>query len=375
MNTLLLTLALGAISTSKLGPYALADPNDGSLTQVIDACPRIAHWRVPDSAVAHQIDNYKALCPTGIVVLSVIVNPPVTYDTTMDPTTSAQDYWNRMTGNLAGITSTQVSWLEGPNEDEVLPGWGQDLAKAAWYGDFWAQLAGHINNAGYHPLVGSIGAGQPALAGALGPSSPNAFKPIADKLKASGLSWGWSYHAFSTDLTKDLAIESQQSLRYRQIRDQCQLAGIPIVLSEAGQATPGWLKRGTTAQAYLDWLTWFDQRLHEDTEVQGATLFQFGDRTTFAKFDLSSLAASFAAYLTNPGATCDGGPCGAPKDGGSSSSGSGGSLGGGSGGQASEVDTGAPNRCGCQSASAPALLAAALLALPLAGNRLRRRAS
>jgi hypothetical protein len=180
-------------------------------------------------------------------------------------------------------------------------------------------------------------------------------------------------------LSQDAAAAAADVLRYRRIRDECLLNGIQLVITEAGQAAPGWKQRGTPDATYLQWMKWFDARLDEDAQIAGATLYQFGDRGTLANFDLTSLSSDLATYLSQSTSACDAG-CAGPSDGGTGDAGArqdGGGPGSGvgpPGPSSGSPDTGF-NTCGCHSASAGGLAALLPAALALSSNRRRRRAS
>jgi len=390
--------ALCVLPTSKLGPHVLGNTQDTGAQTLLQACPRVAKWLTPDGSVAAEISSYRARCPGGVVVLRVYVDGATRYATTAGAAASADDFWSKMQPGLSGIAPSQVDWVEGPNELDNLPDWYHDLPTANWFASFWSRLADLMDAAGYHPLVGSIAVGNPAMAGENGAGSPNYFSPIAAAMKSKGYLWGWSYHAYTKDLTQDPAQEIWYSLRYRNTLAQCALGGVPLVLTEGGQDIPtGWQGRGTTAAAFLGWLEWFDARMQEDPEVVGVTLFQVGEHGTWQNFDLGPVAAALAAYLaqTRPdGGAGDAGlsPDAGPADAGRPDAGSfdaGGPDGGADAGPADAGDPGAfdgggpggggmePARggCGCGGSGLPAAaVTLALLGLMVRGKRDRRRA-
>jgi hypothetical protein len=216
------------------------------------------------------------------------------YSAANDPVASANDFWNQML--TQGLSSAgppnQIDWLEGPNEVENLPYWYNDPNSAAWVASFWSALADLMHNAGYNPLVGSLVGGQP--------SPPTVFAPVVATMKSKGYKWGCSYHSYTFGATMDVGTESAFALYYRQVRNQNGIAGIPLVLTEAGYLTPsstGW-QGHLTSNEYLSWLKWFDAQLKQDPEVLGVTIFQVGNTTDWQSFNLTPIAPDLANYLT-----------------------------------------------------------------------------
>jgi len=358
-SALMLSLALSALPYSKLGGY-FYDPGTATASKVLAACPRVVVFVLPNASAIAEISSLASRCPASKIVVRVDVTG-VKYDTTMGATQSALDYWNHINGSLAGLSTYDVGFVEGPSELENLPDWTGDATVAKWVADFTSAFADHVNAAGFHPLVGAIPSGAPKLAGETGATSTNLFKPIATAMKAKTYPWGWSYHAFSASLSMDEATEAPDSLRYRRIRTECALEGIPLIITEAGQAAPGWRYRGTLDQTYLDWFAWFDERLHEDADVVGAALYQFGG-TSHTSFELDTIAAGLAALIAAPAP--DAGP-GKPRDAGVVAGKDAGKTGGSSGPRGGGGTPVEPDN-GCSTAglgTAPAL--ASLLAYAL----------
>ena len=355
--SLLLSLALSALPHSKLGAY-IHDASSADSAKILSACPRVALFVLPSSAAPGTIAALASTCPDTEVVVRVGL-AGVKYDTSQAASQAALDYWNRINGSLAGLLPSTVSWLEGPDGLENLPDWTADAAAAAWVADFLAAFADRADAAGYRPLVGAIPSGSPKLAGEVSASSANLFEPIAKAMKAKSYRWGWSYHSFSTDLSQDAAQEAPGSLRYRRIRSECGLQGIPLVISAAGQAAPGWLSRGTSESAYLGWLRWFDARLHEDPDVQGAALFQFGGTAAaLSGFALAQVCDELVSLVAAPGP--DAGSAPPPDAGGQDDAGkktTGNTIPGGSHGTPVEPDKG----CSTAGVGATPCLAALVL--------------
>ena len=283
------------MSMSRLGPHILGAANNAGAVTVLDACPRVAKWVAPTPGIDLAISNYKNLCPSGSVILRVYVSPSMAaYSTADDPAASANDFWNKMSaqGLSAAGPSNLIDWLEGPNELDNLPNWYNDAATANWVATFWSTLADLMHNAGYNPLVGSLVAGQPSPAAV--------FAPLAAAMKSKAYKWGWSYHSYTFGATMSVSSETAYALYYRQVRDQNNLAGIPLVLSEGGYLTTsstGWQGQLTNDQ-YLSWLKWFDGQMKQDPDVLGLTIFQIGNTTDWKSFDITPIAQPLAIYLT-----------------------------------------------------------------------------
>jgi hypothetical protein len=365
----LLAALLAAAPASKLGPFVWA-PFDNDAAVVLDACPAVAVFVVPNPATGSALVARRNACPRTTSVLRVTVS--VQYDTTSRlPETAADDFWGRMQGSLGGIEPQTVDWLEGPHETDQIP-WTRDLTAAQWYASFWSRLSDSMHAAQFNPLVGSIAVGTPALDGDLGQGSTNLFKPIAEAMKKKSYPWGWSYHAYSAGLSQSASVEKNTSLRYRIIRDECALGGVPLILGEVGQGPVGWLSHQppTSSSAYLAWLKWFDGQVQQDPEVEGAALFQFGDTVTYKSFDLAALASDVSLWIATASL-----PDAGTSDAGTSDGGAAGSDAGGSGGSSSTVPVVGSgyvppaHGCSCSGADAACLPLVGLLALALRGRR------
>ena len=269
---------------SKLGPHLLGDPNDPAAQTLLAACPRVAKWVGADPA---SLSAFRTRCPQSAIVLRIYVPSTVHYAATDDAALSANDFWVRIQPDLP--PPALIDWLEGPNELDNLPDWYHDMTAAEWFARFWDALADQMNAAGYHPLAGSIAMGNPALDGEM--------NPLAGVLRSKPYLVGWSYHAYADDLTQ---LDPWTLLRYRMLG----MSGIPLVLTEGGQDGDrgGWRssQRSTAPTEYLDFLARFDRELARDDDVVGVTLFQVGDRTSWADYDLSPIASDLAAHITQP---------------------------------------------------------------------------
>ncbi|MBI4424486.1 MAG: hypothetical protein HY554_12195 [Elusimicrobia bacterium] len=287
-----------ALSGSKLGPHVLGDPGQPAVKALLDACPRVAKWLVGGGASSAQIAEYRRRCPGGTAVLRVYVPQSVKYRVSASPGAAAEDFWGRLSSHLGGFPPDLIDWLEGVNELDNVDDWYHNGAASAWFGAFWDRLADLMHDAGYHPLVGSIAVGNPALGGELLFGPEGAMGPLARVMKSKPYRIGWSYHAYS-NAPYDGEDLRYWALRYRSIRDQNGLHGYPIVLTEGGVDGPngGWRNRGISGEFYFQWLKELDARLKEDADVIGVTLFQVGQNADWAAFGLEPIAADLAAYI------------------------------------------------------------------------------
>lgn len=297
-------LDAAALSTSKLGPHVLGDPNDDAVKLIVDACPRAAKWLVGGGADLGNIKRYRSNCPGGVVVLRVYVPQSVKYRLSDNASASADDFWrNHVKPHLGGFPPSVVDWLEGVNELDNVEDWYHNGEASMWFAVFSSRLADLIHDAGYNPLLGSIAVGNPALGGELGFGAQGAMGPLAKVIRSKKYKVGWSYHSYGNELFAE-ADSKYWALRYRMIRDQAGLGGIPIVLTEGGQDGPrrGWRNRNTPEDQYFSWLMWLDEELKKDPEVVGVTLFQVGQSADWADFSLGPIADKLATYLKGSGA-------------------------------------------------------------------------
>ena len=245
-------------------------------------------------------------------MLRVFVPNSVRYSLSSEAAARAEanDFWNRISAPLSDLTPAEknaLDWLEGPNELDNTTDWYHNWEHAVNFGHFWDQLATHMHNSGFNPLVGSIAVGNPCMRGECARSDRNYFQPVADVVNARhGQGWqiGWSYHSYSQFLVKDVndGGEASWTFRYRRIRDETGLAGIPVLMTEGGLDTDrrnghlisgpncggqwGWQCRGVSPDAYMSWLAWLDDRLAEDPEVVGVTLYQAGQGGDWRSFNV-----------------------------------------------------------------------------------------
>ncbi|MBI4349571.1 MAG: hypothetical protein HY553_22235 [Elusimicrobia bacterium] len=285
-----------ALSGSKLGPHVLGDSQDGAALMLQDACPRVAKW-LANSGAVRAIRRYRERCPGGQVVVRVYVPQSVKYGLSTEPESAAADFFRRIHPALVETPPSLVDWVEGVNELDNVEDWYHNGAAASWFAAFSSRLADLIHAAGYDPLLGSIAVGNPALEGEQLFGRGGAMRELAEVIKSKPYKVGWSYHAYGNQLFNP-DDQKYWALRYRLIRDQAGLHGVPIVLTEGGQDGPrgGWQGR-SDADTYTSWLRWLDGELRKDAEVVGVTLFQVGQRADWAKFDLEPIAERLAAYL------------------------------------------------------------------------------
>ncbi len=287
------------VSNSKLGFHVLGNPNLPEVITIQNSCPKIMKYL--NGLDAQRIKDYKTKCQNGVVVFRVwIPNEQLGYSASDDPNAKAQQYWNSISPHLSGLGTQYIDWLEGPNELDGILNWYGDYNNATWFANFWSKLADIMNDNGYHPLVASIAVGNPALNNEIAQGVKCAMCPLADVMKSKSYPIAWGYHGYTKDLTYDVNTELWMSLRYRWIRDQCGLQGVPIVVSEGGKDLPSWIEAGLSSASYFDWLKWYDQQIQSDSEVIGVTLFQIGGGTTdWQNFNLEPLANDVSNYISS----------------------------------------------------------------------------
>jgi hypothetical protein len=342
---LVLAAALGATTPSRsmLGVFVTGD--DDTARALLDACPRVAVFSAPSNGSAAAIAAYKATCPEGIAIARVgIAGMAVVGAATLDQFRLA---WQ---ADVAALPLTPgQDGVEGPSEPVGSP---------AGLAAFWASFASFVNGMNLRPVVGAL----PSAMGGVGSAATDPFCTTVEALRFPGtLTWWWSYHARSPTMTTNALREAATSLGYRQVRADCSLVGVPLVVTEAGPAGRGWL------EADAEWLAWLDARLAEDADlpgtpgVKGAAVVAAGPG---ANPDLAPVLAPLLAQLANAppsdGGTPDGG-----VDGGSDAGSA--PLGPHPGQSGPLVPTQAK---GCSSGGAAAVLALAPLLLAL---RRRRR--
>lgn len=301
----------GGTGASKLGPHFLGTAWGTCPDRLVEHCPSVVKFMYGQGH--DRLDELQQSCPNTQTVLRVYVPQTVNYTLDDERTARAEadDFWNRLWNDLQHLSAAEKSsldWLEGPNEVDNLPDWYHNWDKAVNFAYFWDQLATHMHNNGFNPLVGSIAVGNPCMIGECPQSNRNYFQPVTDVIKAKhdqGWRIGWSYHGYSQFLVKNTDDEGEQSwtFRYRQTRAETGLEGIPIILTEGGQDTDrgrrdliigdsrcegqwGWQCRGTSAQDYMDWLAWFDRQMQSESDVLGATLYQAAQSDDWWSFNI-----------------------------------------------------------------------------------------
>lgn len=294
---------------SKLGVHFLAGGSNNACGQkFIDACPAVI--KLLDGEF-HNIGAIRQECPQSSIVLRVFVphanGGGPKYTAGQNPASAATDFYNRIASKLDGVSASGI-WLEGPNELDNFADWYHDWSEANFIAQFWSHLADKIHNRGFMPLVGSIAVGNPYLKSDTG-MNVNFMQPLADVMKQKSYAIGWAYHAYSDNLHQTTGgQEHYTSLRYRVIRDEVGLQSFPLILSEGGQDNcvddgeddAGWRKKFNDSQ-YLGWLDWFNDRMKEDSDVYGLTIFQAGNTSDWNAFDICPIADSLAARMGDDG--------------------------------------------------------------------------
>jgi hypothetical protein len=334
MSAILLALALSA-STTKLGVFVAGNDATSQALLAAPVCPGLVVFPLTVSTPPPmaQAAAFRSACP-GSFVVAQVGDPGMTAVDAVTANVSWQNTWLNL---LNTLVLTNFDAVEGPPDPQGHPE------------AFWPAFALLVQGIGKVPIVGSLAAG----------ASSSSFCLTADAMVAAlSANWAWSFHAFSTGLTQNVATESSTTFGYRALHDACRsLAGIHIYLTQAGPALPRSWK--TTDGA---WPSFLDAQLALDGEVVGAALFEAGgtDRS------LAPIATQLAALLQNPPAP-DGGTPDAGADAGRS---------GIAQGSGNFVPGGPPGNypsSGCASAGAGAGLALLALAAPLALKRRRDR--
>jgi hypothetical protein len=284
---LVLAISLAAAPPpTMLGAFLAGD--DDVARALIDSCPRVAVFPVPSNgSAASQIAAYKASCPEGIAIVRV-GDPRMRVDAASAALASGA--WAREIQAL-GLTPGQDA-VEGPTL----------VGPAAALAAFWAQFATLVNALNLRPVIGALPAAMPGL----GSHRTDPFCATVDALRFPGtLTWWWSYHARSPTMTTNAEREAATSLGYRQIRKDCDLVGVPFVVTEAGPSGRAWAARDA------EWLAWLDARLAEDADrpgtpgVKGAAVLAAGKG---AKPDLAPVLAPLLTELTSASAPDGGAP-------------------------------------------------------------------
>lgn len=291
---------------SKIGIHLLGRYTPGAKKVIESECPVIKILGT-HSAMMRALEDYKTRHPKGIVVLRIYT--PIRYSISQNPAVCARDFWDRvLEPEVSKLSEQQKGWidyLEGPNECDTTPCWG-NVGEANWYSAFSVALVELISEHGFKPCVGNIPVGNPPGSADDIEAKIRAYIPAVRAAKEAG--GCWSYHAYTCLYTKDLGTESFYSLRYRRFYDIFKkhapdLVDMPMVITEGGVdsdgrnhiAYPGWKR--DSADRFMDWLSWFDSEIQKDSYIKGITLFQIGDPGGWDSFDLEPIAERLAEYL------------------------------------------------------------------------------
>ena len=298
-----------AVSRSKLGPHHLQD--SGELRTWIAACPKVLKVFGPDLAVIH---DYRARCDGGKVVVRVWVPPSTArYSGDGDGRADAQDFWSKGYGAVRSLSSAdkaQIDYLESANEFDNYP----PYKDPSYYNAFQQRFAEISASEGFHPLVGNIAVGNPD--GDLGECDPSKAPPnsairkmramLPSMQTAASLGGGWSYHAYTLSLSKDVGALTDFAFRYRRYVECIpELRSVPLILTESGldqDGDPdksGWQARAD-AGSYVDWLRWFDGELQKDDYVIGATVFAIGG-DGWRSFQLGPIVPQLVSMMNEAG--------------------------------------------------------------------------
>ncbi len=302
------------LSKSKLGVFILGDTS--AVLEILRAGPKVVKIIDPQNSpqLREKIREYKQLYPAGKVIIRIYTP---SYDPN-DPENSgpgynyhqisaqeaARDYFNNWIkpelDKIPVSDRVYYDFVAGPNENDnfqAIAMYQQD-DRLSWMSGFFSEYAALVKNDGrYKPLLGEIPVSN------LDPRKVGLLSNGLITIKTYG--GAWSYHAYSTARTQNHETEINTSLRYRSFYNNLpeNLQSLPIILSETGFDTvgQGWNRGGANDKSiYQSWLSWYDDRLIENSYVLGATIFQIGSGDpTWASFDLQPIASWFASYLTN----------------------------------------------------------------------------
>lgn len=295
-----------AKAESKLSIHLLGGRYTPGARQVVQAGPHVLKIFDLHKDMLDAAREYKAVRPDGKTVLRMWHTRKWTLAD--DPLTAASQYWNEVLAPPLNALSPQdralIDYVEGPNEGDSTPTWFS-LEQAAWFGKFSARLAKLKGEAGFRPVVGCIGVGQPGGDPDEMAAKWRLFFPALEAAAKAG--GAWSYHAYTIEYTMDLEKESWYSLRHRRLvdivrRERPDLAGLTLILTEGGvdfsgnAAKDGWKARGS-AEKFQEWLQWFDKELQKDSYVAGITLFQSGDEGLWPSFELEPILPWLAGHI------------------------------------------------------------------------------
>ncbi|MFL5272662.1 MAG: hypothetical protein ACJ79E_11440 [Anaeromyxobacteraceae bacterium] len=264
--TLLLAASVAAVpSTSKLGVRVVGDDATARALLAASPCPQVAVFPVPSNGFAGaQIRDYLTNCPRGIAIARVGTDA----DTAADGLQLLETWLS--------LVPAEAGWVEAP----AAPGTADQVTA------FRTAFANAVQARSKIPVLPATSTSCPAVTGTFW--------------------WSWRARSPMTQGTDELAT----TLGYRTVLAGCPgLSAVPLVLTDIAPAGRAW-------QASDDaWLRWFDARLAEDADAQGAALASAGDGT------LNAVADALLAQLANP-AFPDGGTDGG-ADGGTDAGGGG----------------------------------------------------
>ncbi len=292
------------ISNSKLGIFVLVNYTPG-VEKILSAGPKIIKFIDPQyqPQFIEAVKKYKQNFPQGIVILRFWQGTPgLKYTLNNDPVQSADDFFAKVNQPAFKALNKDISYfdyLQTPNEFETTPEWwGKE--KTIWNGKFWRRLTELNKSAGIKTCVGGIPVGN------LNASDLGYI--IEDLRTIKNLGGAFCYHSYTFTYSTDVIQENQLSLRYRQFYDFFRnnapdLVNLPLILSEGGVAENGDPKAGylinQSYERYKNWLKWFDSEIKKDNYVLGVTLFQIGNESDWAYFNLEPMADWLAEYLRN----------------------------------------------------------------------------
>lgn len=314
---------LARLTNSKLGVHLVANNDPYIMEFIRRARPRVVK-SVDDLG---WLADVKRVSPNTLTIGRLNTDQGEEF-LLKDPVVAAEDYLQAQLPRYRLNPGVDV-W-EGPNEFVPI-----DVARMQWYAAFEAHRVCRLQELGLRGAVGGFSVGVPEydLMAHFLPALQAAFR-------CDGI---FTLHEYNSP-TMDCGVTSGRAaiipgapnfgpiemgyhaLRYRfwyegYLRPRG-LETLPLVISEAGvegRPTAGgpcddpggrawksyaqwWVDRGygpTQAEAYVNVLSWYDERLRQDDYVIGATLFTGGARagdSTWNPFDLHEVFVALAHY-------------------------------------------------------------------------------
>jgi len=285
---------------SKLGVnYLTCD--DGITLRALIETGRLPIFRVGIDQIKDLIPYYKQHNPNGIAAVGMVSK---SLDYAKNPEDEARKRWDEyLSKKLLALSPEQkalIDYLEvSPNMTEP-----HSVAEAQWWNRYAEVLCKLVGEAGFKPMILTIGVGGIPCSNEKELAVLEAVIPALRAAHKYG--GGWAYHGYTLHYTMDVQHESLYSLRYRRAYELFKakapdLMTMPIVLGEGGvdyRGDPdrdGYAYRGSR-EDYAKWLYWYDQEIKKDPYVVGVALFQIGGGKWWSSFNLDPMLPWFINY-------------------------------------------------------------------------------